>query len=124
MVLCYVDNILAIPATPMKNTEGIKAVFKLKGDKAEVPDMYLCASIQKVETADGTECWMMSAEKYLKAVVENIELKLSKSNYRLPSRCDNPMVITYQPSEDVSKEMNAEGLQVYQDFIGILRWAV
>ena len=32
-------------------------MFKLKGDKAEVPDMYLGALIQKVETADVTECW-------------------------------------------------------------------
>ena len=56
MVLYYVDDLLAISATPMKTVEGIKAVFKLKGDKAEVPDMYLGTSIQKVETADGTEC--------------------------------------------------------------------
>ena len=48
MVLCYVDNVLAIMATPMKNIEGIKAVFKLKVDKVEVPGMYLDASIQKV----------------------------------------------------------------------------
>ena len=68
MVLCYVDDVLAISATPMKTIEGIKAVFKLKGDKSEVPDMYLGALIQKVETTDGTECWMVSAEKYVKAV--------------------------------------------------------
>ena len=61
MVLCYVENVLAISATSMKTIEGIKAVFKLKGDKAEVPDMYLRASIQKVETVYGTECWVMSA---------------------------------------------------------------
>ena len=48
MVLCYVDNVLAISATPMKTIEGIKAVFKLKGDKVEVPDTYLVVSIQKV----------------------------------------------------------------------------
>ena len=53
----------------MKTIEGIKAVFKLKGDKAEVPDMYLGASIQKVETEDDTQCWMMSTEKYVKAPV-------------------------------------------------------
>ena len=103
MVLCYVDDVLAISATPMETIEGIKAVFKLKGDKAEVPDMYLGALIQKVETADGTECWMMSAEKYVKAAVENVKLKLSKSNCRLPSRCDTPMATTYHPSEDVTK---------------------
>ena len=34
MLLCYVDNLLSIYATPMKNIEGIKAVFKLKGDKS------------------------------------------------------------------------------------------
>ena len=45
MVLCYVDNVLAISETPTKNIEGIKAVFKFKGDKEEVPDMYLGASI-------------------------------------------------------------------------------
>ena len=83
-------------------------MFKLKCDKAEVPDMYLVASIQKVETTDGTECWMMSAEKYVKAAVENVELKLAKSNCRLPSRCDTHMVTIYHPSEYVTKEMNAE----------------
>ena len=48
MVICYVDDVLAILATPMKNIEAIKAVFKLKFDKAEIPDMYLGALIQKV----------------------------------------------------------------------------
>ena len=54
MVLCYVDDVLEILATPMKTIEVIKAVFKFKGDNAEVPDIYLGASIQKVKTADGT----------------------------------------------------------------------
>ena len=121
MVLCYVGYLLAISATPIKTIEGIKAVFKLKGDKAEVPDMYLGASIQKVETSDGTECWMMSADKYVKPSVENVKLKISKSNCRLTSCCDTPVATTYHPSEDVTKEMNAGGLQVYQKLIGILR---
>ena len=72
MVLCYVDDVLAILATPMKAIEGIKAVFKLKDENSEVPDMYLGASIQKVETSDGTECWMMSEDKYIKAAMENV----------------------------------------------------
>ena len=56
--------------------------------------------------------------------MENVGHKLSKSNCGLPSRCKTPMSTTYHPSEDVSTEMNAEGLQVYQELIGILRWAV
>ena len=57
MVLYYIADVLEISATPMKTIEGIKAVFKLKGNKEEVPHMYLGASIQRVETAYGTECW-------------------------------------------------------------------
>ena len=124
MVLFYVDDVLAILETPMKTIEGIKSLFKLKGDEADVPDIYLGALIQKVETADGTECWIMSAEKYVKAAVENVKLKPEKSNCRLPPRCDTPMSTTYHTSEDVIKEMNAEGMQVYQELIGILRGAV
>ena len=108
----------------MKTIEGIKKLFKLKGEKLEVTDMYLSALIQIVEIADGTKCWMMSADKYVKAAVENVKLKISKSNCTLPSHCDTPMDTIYHTSEDVTKEMNAEGLQVYQELIGILRWEV
>ena len=115
---------MEISATPMKTIEGIKAVFKLKGDKTEVPDMYLGASIQKLETADGTECWMIYADKYVKDAGENVKLKLPNRKYRLHYRCNTPMTTTYYPSENMTKEMNAEGLQIYQELIGILRWTV
>ena len=48
MVLWCVDDVLGILATPMKTIEVIKAVFKLKGEKADVPDMYIGASMQKL----------------------------------------------------------------------------
>ena len=46
IVLCYVDNVLAISDDPTKTVDGIKPVFKLKGDKAEIHDMYLGATIK------------------------------------------------------------------------------
>ena len=78
-------------------------MFKLKGYKAEVPNMYLGASMQKVENADDTDCWMMYEDKYAKAAMDNVEINLSKRNCRIPSRCDTPMAPNYHPSEDVSK---------------------
>ena len=60
MTLCYVDDVLLIAAEPMKNMDGIRAVFNLKGDKDEKPDMYLGEFLSKIETADGTNSWMMS----------------------------------------------------------------
>ena len=34
MVLCYVDDVLAISDMPMRMMDGIRNVFKLKDDKA------------------------------------------------------------------------------------------
>ena len=34
------------------------------------------------------------------------------------------MLTSYPPSKGVSKEMNVQGVQTYQELIGILRWAV
>ena len=34
------------------------------------------------------------------------------------------MSTRYHPSEDTTKELNAEGVQFYQEMIGILLWAV
>ena len=51
MVLCYVDDVLAISTDPMKTIDGIKKVFKLKGNKDEPQDMYLGAFLRTVESA-------------------------------------------------------------------------
>ena len=45
MILCYVDDVISISTNPMDAIDGIKAVFRLKGDKAEVPEMYLGGGI-------------------------------------------------------------------------------
>ena len=108
----------------MKTVEGIKQVFKLKGDKAEPPYMYLGALLQRVETASGEKCWAMSSEKNVRAAVINFEERLFKSECRLPSKSDTPMATMYNPAEDVSKELNADGLQAYQEMIGILQSSV
>ena len=78
LVLVYVDGVISISVSPMDAIKGIKAVFKLKGDKAELPDMYLGGGLSIVETASGTKCWTMSAEKYIKTPVTNVEENLAK----------------------------------------------
>ena len=79
MVLIYVDNVIAISHTPGNVIEGIQAVFKLKGDKAEVPEMYLGGGVKQVENSLGTKCWTLSSEKYIKTAIVNVEEKLMKS---------------------------------------------
>jgi hypothetical protein len=124
MVLVYVDDVMVISHAPARTIEGIKDVFTLKGNKAAPPDMYLGVTLELKQNSCGTKCWTMSPEKYVNASVKNVEETLAKDGKRLPKSCPTPMQGNYHPSEDVSTELNADGLGLYQELIGVLRWAV
>jgi hypothetical protein len=124
LVLCYVDDILAISHDPKKTTlQALTSVFKLKDDKIEEPDMYLGAQLGKM-TVDEVECWTRSAEKYVVALVMNIEDILAKRGLRLPTKCCTPLPSDYKPELETTAELKSEGIQAYQEMIGVLRWAV
>ena len=124
IVLCYVDDVLSIGHEPMRAIDSIKSVFKLKEDKAEVPDVYLGATLEQVTTDSDVRCWTMSSVKYLKAAIANVEESLAKRNLKLPGKCSTPMSCGYHPSEDFTRELDEDGVQTYQEHIGVLQWAV
>ncbi len=123
MVLCYVDDVLSVSADPPKTLQGLQSTFKLKDDKIAEPDMYLGAQLGKMNV-DGIDCWTMSAEKYVAASVKNIEETLAKRGLRLPTKCYTPLVADYRPELETSDELKSDGVQCYQELIGVLRWAV
>ena len=104
--------------------KGIQRTFKLKDDKKAEPEDYLGASLAKMMMSDGYNCWSMSPEKYVKSAVANVEEKLVKSEKRLPSRCNTYLKPGYRPEMDDSYELKADGLQYYQELVGVLRWMV
>jgi len=85
-VLCYVDDVLCISKNPMAIIKGIQDKFTLKGDKAEVPNDYLGAVLEKMTTVSGVECWTQSADKYLAESVKNVEATLAEKGNKLPSK--------------------------------------
>ena len=92
----------------------IQSKFKIKDDKMEPPDTCLGATISKIDNVHGEECWAMSSDQYCSALVANVEEKLYKKGLQLPSRCVTPFSNGYQPSEDFTSELKAEGLQRFQ----------
>ena len=124
LVLCYVDNVLYMSHDAMRTMKGIQRSFKLKDDKVEESETYLGAGLLKMTTANGTECWSMLSEACCNAAVTNVETKLRDEGRRLPSKCDTPMRSVYRPELDKSLELKADGVQYYQELIGVLRWAV
>jgi hypothetical protein len=123
LVLCYVDDVLSMSAEPKSTLRGLQSVFKLKDDKIAEPDIYLGAQLGKMNV-DGHDCWTMSAEKYVIAFVRNVEESLEKKGLRLPSKCYTPLPPDYRPELDTSNEIKSDGIQYFQELIGILRWAV
>ena len=63
---------------------------------------------------DGVEFWYMSAKKYVRFVVENVEQNLSKFNQHLPTRCKTPIMSGYQPKTYTSHKLKAGWVTQYQ----------
>ena len=123
-VLVYVDDVLCISDKPELTMAGIQRKFKLKDDKIEEPSMYLGASLSRMINAENKSCWAMSSDEYCQAAVKNVEDVLAKDNLRLPSKCYTPIANGYRPELDVSCELKSDGVQYYQELIGVLRWAI
>ena len=123
-VLCYVDDVLCVSDRPDITMDGIQRTFKFKGDKVTEPDIYLGAGITKMRNESNCTCWAMSPDRYCAAAVENVSEFLGKKGLRLPSKCYTPLQNGYQPELDVTPELKADGIQYYQELVGVLRWAV
>jgi hypothetical protein len=122
-VLCYVDDVMCISHDPLKTMKSLQEVFKLKDDKIEEPTDYLGFGLEKMANENGTVCWTINSEKYCKAAVQNVEDKLKAEGRRLPTRCGAPLASGYKPELDTTAELAADGMQYYQELIGVLRWA-
>ena len=66
----------------------------------------------------------MSLDKYCAAAVTNVTETLTKKGLRLPSKCSIPLSNGYRLETDVTVKLKTDGVQYYQDLVGILRWAV
>ena len=121
LILCCVDDLLAMSHAATEVVGAVKSVFKFKDDKIEAPNIYLGAQLDTM-VVDEMEGWTMSSEKYVKAAVANVELELQKTGQRLPTKCRTPLSSNYRPELDTSVELKADGVHRYQEMIGILRW--
>ena len=121
--MCYVDDLLSITEDATKVLQGVQAIFKFKDDKIGCPEIYLGAQLDTM-TVDGFDGWTMSSQKYVKAAIDNVEDVLAKTDQRLPTKCGTLLKSGYRPELDTSPELKQDGLQRYQELIGMLRWAV
>ena len=104
--------------------DGITRTFKLKNDKTEEPTMYLGVNITKMTKEDGDSCWAMLSGKYCDAAVKNIEDSLKKVGRTLSTKCYTLLTSNYRLELDATSELKTDGVQQYQELVGMLRWSL
>jgi hypothetical protein len=90
------------------------------------PKSYLGSQIGKHTLPDNPSktMWMVSAVKYIKEAIRNVENNLQKEDKRLPSNVPTPLSSNYCPELDISPLLSIEQHYAYQQLIRILRWVV
>ena len=126
-MLVYVDDIMSVSFDPDKAINQFKDYgFTLKGGSASVPESYVGTELNyKRLQIHETDCWTLNTTKYIKNAIENLEQRLTKINRSLPTskQAQSPMAPNYRPELDATQELDLDGITMYQELIGELRWA-
>ena len=122
-VLVYVDDILAISTKATDVMAEIAEKFKFKKDKIAPPDIYLGGKLEEKQLGD-RKVWTLTSKDYLKAAIQNLEERLRKMNMKLSNKAVTPMEKSYKPELDESEELDSNGITMYQELIGELRWGI
>jgi hypothetical protein len=103
----YID-ILVLAENPKSIMDVLAKTYHLKEGSVGEPHTYLGAQIKKHTLQDNPskQVWAMSAEKYIKEAICNVENDLAKTNRKLPNNVPTPLTSNYCPELDVSPELN------------------
>ena len=118
MLLVYVDDILVLSHDTRPIIDGIAAQFRLKDDSLRAPGQYLGATVKIYMDQDGYECWAMSSDDYVKAVVVEVMEDLEKKGLKLKGKAFRPFDSAYCPELNVMEELDETGVAKFQGFIG------
>jgi hypothetical protein len=125
-IFVYVDDILVISIAPEQTMTTLAKFYRLKENSVAKPSTYLGANIREHRLPDNPNkvMWSMSAEKYLKEALRNLDRILLQENTRLPTKVVTPLANNYRPELDISPILDAAHHTLYMQLVGILRWAV
>ena len=124
-LLTYVDDCLVLSVNPDHIIERLQNECNYRMKDVEPPKRYLGALIGRYDLGDRITGWSMSAELYLKRAIKEVESKWGNLNKMFKQHhLDIPVSPGYHPELDQTEYLNEEDRQLYQSYIGILRWAV
>jgi Reverse transcriptase (RNA-dependent DNA polymerase) len=124
-LLTYVDDCLVLSEKPQAIIDTLQNDHGYRLKDVGPPTRYLGAEIGKYDHGDGTSSWYMSSRLYLKQAIAEVERKwgdLHKMFTR--GSLDIPMLPGSHPELDTTKFLDDNDTQLYQSYVGIIRWAI
>lgn len=126
MICVYVDDILCVSKDPKALIDVTQNSYELKKESIKKPEVYLGATIEKIETKEGVPCWAMSPETYMRNAIKIVEALLEEDgdDKRMRTTARTPFPTNYRPEVDLTPELGPEMASRFMQLIGVLRWAV
>ena len=121
--MLYVDDVMAASHKAMDLMKKLGRCIKYKNDIIDPPTSYLGAQLKKKRLPNGQHFWSLSSDKYVNATIQNIDEIIKKKGRKVPTKVRTPMTSDFVPKLDSSPELSKEDKSLYQEMIGILRWA-
>lgn len=124
-LLTYVDDCLVVSEHPRKIIDILRDEYEYRIKDDEPPSRYLGATTGLYDLGDRS-AWFMSAQGYLEKAIGEVERKWGpmKKLFGDRSKLDIPVAAGYHPELDQSRILDDDETQLYQSYIGIIRWAV
>ena len=115
------DNILDISMNPteiLKSMEG--KTVKYKNGMICLSEMYPGAKLKR-KIMNGHMCWTITSYDYVISAVQTIKDSVKDKRWKLPANAKTPTTQSFVPKLNGTEELGPDGIQFFQDMIGILR---
>ena len=125
-ILTYVDDCLVVSHDPKSIVDTLQNEYKYRLKDVGPPTRYLGAQIGQYEFEDGSKAWFMSAQLYLQQAIKEVETLWGPMHklFRDRGSLDTPLPAGVHPELDDSPMLDDDDTQLYQSYVGLLRWAV
>ena len=80
------------------------------------------AKIQR-KSLNGNKCWTITSVEYVKAAIDTVKTSLKDTTWKIQKGAKTPMAQSFVPELDDSPELSSRDITLYQEMIGMLRWA-
>jgi hypothetical protein len=120
-ILVYVDDLLVVSHEARSILTKLEKDYNYRLKDVGPPKRYLGGTIGTYDL-NGTQTWSLSAQEYLEKALPIIEKR--HGSLKANNKITTPLPGNYHPELDTSPFLRDDEIELYQSYIGVLRWAV